>query len=57
MEKDLLEVLRKKVGCAYISDLRTKEYNEKGIKAFEKINLKDYEQSMVDDARRYLFEI
>ena len=37
MEKDLLEVLRKKVGCAYISDLRTKEYHEKGIKAFEKI--------------------
>jgi len=57
MEKDLLEVLRKEVGCAYISDLRTEEYNEKGLKAFEKINLKDYEQSMVDDARRYLFEI
>lgn len=57
MEKDLLEVLCKEVGCAYISDLRTEEYNEKGLKAFEKINLKDYEQSMVDDARRYLFEI
>ena len=29
MEKDLLEELRKKVRCAYISDLRIKKYNKK----------------------------
>ena len=49
MEKDLLEELRKKVRCAYISDLRIKKYNKK-------VKLTDYKQSFVDDARNYLFE-
>ena len=49
MEKDLLEELRKKVRCAYISDLRIKKYNKK-------VKLTDYKQSVVDDARNYLFE-
>jgi hypothetical protein len=35
MEKDLLEELRKKVRCAYISDLRIKKYNKK-VKSFSK---------------------
>ena len=49
MDKDLLEELRKKVRCAYISDLRIKKYNKK-------VKLTDYKQSVVDDARNYLFE-
>ena len=49
MEKDLLEELRKKVRCAYISDLRIKKYNKK-------VKLTDYKQSVVDDARNYIFE-
>ena len=48
-EKDLLEILCKKLRCAYISDLRIKKYNKK-------VKLTDYKQSVVDDARNYLFE-
>ncbi len=36
MEKDLLEELRKKVRCAYISDLRIKKYNKKVRRHFKK---------------------
>ena len=35
MEKDLLEELRKKVRCAYISDLRIKKYNKKVRRHFK----------------------
>ena len=56
MEKDLLEELRKKVRCAYISDLRIKKYNKKVRRHFKKVKLTNYKQSVVDDARNYLFE-
>ena len=56
MEKDLLEELRKKVRCAYISDLRTPKYNKKVRRHFKKVKLTNYKQSVVDDARNYLFE-
>ena len=56
MEKDLLEELRKKVRCAYIFDLRIKKYNKKVKRLFKKVKLTDYKQSVVDDARNYLFE-
>ena len=56
MEKDLLEELRKKVRCAYISDLRIEKYNKKVKRLFKKVKLTNYKQSVVDDVRNYLFE-
>ena len=56
MEKDLLEILCKKLRCAYISDLRTPKYNKKVRRLFKKVKLTNYKQSVVDDARNYLFE-
>ena len=57
MEEDLLELLREKVGCAYISDLHLKEYNEKARMVFEKMDVSGFKTSVVDDAREYLFGI
>lgn len=52
---DLLEDLRKKVKCAYISDMRY-SYQNIARKEFEKMDLSQYPNEMYKDAFHYLYK-
>lgn len=52
---DLLEVIRKKLNCTYISDLRNEPNNTFARQLLKKINLKKYSNKVLNDAYNYLF--
>lgn len=53
--EDLLEVIRKKLHCTYISDLRNEPNNTFARQLLKKINLKKYSNKVLNDAYNYLF--
>ncbi len=52
---DLLEVIRKKLNCTYISDLRNEPNNTFARQLLKKFNLKKYSNKVLNDAYNYLF--
>ena len=52
---DLLEVIRQKLHCTYISDLRNEPNNTFARQLLKKINLKKYSNKVLNDAYNYLF--
>lgn len=53
--KDLLEFLKHILGCTYISDLRTKQYNDKAKSIIlEKIDLGYYSLNEIKRAIDYI---
>lgn len=53
---DLLDFLKYILGCTYISDLRTKPYNNKAKLIFNKLNLKEYSYEQIIDAFKYIYD-
>ena len=53
--EDLLEVIRQKLHCTYISDLRNEPNNTFARQLLKKINLKKYSNKVLNDAYNYLF--
>ena len=53
--EDLLEVIRQKLHCTYISDLRNEPNNTFARHLLKKINLKKYSNKVLNDAYNYLF--
>lgn len=51
---DLFEVLRERVGCHYISDLRAGAFRAQAIAALWKMDKGDYPLSVWKDAFHYL---
>ena len=52
---DLLEVIRQKLHCTYISDLRNEPNNTFARLLLKRINLKKYSHNVLNDAYNYLF--
>lgn len=52
--EDLLEFIQYIIGCDYISDLRTEDYNEKAKRLLEKLDHSKYSLSAIEDAIEYL---
>lgn len=52
---DLLEVIRQKLHCTYISDLRNEPNNTFARQLLKKLNLKNYSNKVLSDAYNYLF--
>lgn len=52
---DLLEVIRQKLHCTYISDLRNEPNNIFARQLLKKINLKKYSNKVLNDAYNYIF--
>ena len=52
--EDLLEFMQYIVGCEYVSDLRTEDYNERAKRLLEKLDCSQYSFDSVEDAIEYL---
>ena len=52
---DLLEVIKQKLHCTYISDLRNEPTNSYAREQFKKMNLKKYSLKVLNDACRYIY--
>lgn len=55
MTKNLFEVLREKVGCNYISDMKYDPYKEIARKTLSAMNLSDYSLNVLNDACQYFY--
>ncbi len=55
-QTDLFEVLKEKLQCNYISDMRFSPYNKMARAEFLKIDRTLYSEKMVRDLEEYLFE-
>lgn len=53
-KKDLLEWLRREVGCNYISDLRYEPYNRPAIQKMNTLHREEFGEEEWLDAIRYL---
>lgn len=53
---ELLEKLRKRVGCLYISDLRYEPYKLLAKQELQALNLQEYTLRELTDAAQYLYE-
>lgn len=53
-DDDLFEMVRRTVGCTYISDLRIYPYRKKAIGVMTKIDLSGYSQKVLEDMAEYL---
>ena len=53
-ENDLFEVIWKKVGCEYMSDLTQEPYREQAIREAKNINLSAFKNEQVEDLCKYL---
>lgn len=53
MEKDLFEILKDRVGCMNISDLRFGRYRDSAMHALTFIRLEEYSLSVLLDAIEY----
>lgn len=54
-EKDLLEFLQHALGCTYISDLHTEQYNEYAKLILEKIDIRNFSLNQIRDAIEYIY--
>lgn len=52
---DLLEIIRKKLNCTYISDLRNEPNNTFARLLLKRLNLKKYSHNVLNDAYNYIF--
>ena len=57
MAEDLFEILREKVSCEYISDMRFGPYKFIAQKHLSKMDLSIYGLEVLNDACNYLYEI
>ncbi len=53
-ESDLFEFLKYILGCTYISDLRTKPYNDRAKSILKLLNLNKYPLNQVEEAFEYI---
>lgn len=56
-KKDLLEALAQRLDCAYLSDLRTKEYQNRAVRAALDFSPEDYSAFQWRDATSYLLDL
>lgn len=56
-KKDLLEVLAERLGCTYLSDLRTKEFQSRAVRAALDFSPEDYPAFQWQDAASYLLNL
>ncbi|BAK97266.1 hypothetical protein OBV_00680 [Oscillibacter valericigenes Sjm18-20] len=56
-KKDLLEALAQRLDCAYLSDLRTKEFQARAIRAALDFSPEDYSAFQWRDAASYLLNL
>lgn len=54
-EKDLLEFLQHALGCTYISDLHTEQYNEYAKMILDKIDIRNFSLNQIRDAIEYIY--
>ena len=52
---DLLELIRQKLNCTYISDLRNEPNNSFARQLLKKLNLKKYSLRVLNDTCSYLY--
>lgn len=55
MTRDIFEELQSRVGCDYISDLRTEPYRMEAKQYAGKMNLEPYELRTLSDLAEYLY--
>ena len=53
---ELLEKLRNRLGCLYISDLRYEPYKLLAKQELQTLNLQEYTLRVLTDAAQYLYE-
>lgn len=51
---DLLEFLKYVLGCAYISDLKTKTYKDKAKRILNQLESNEYSFKEIQDALNYI---
>jgi len=54
-EKDVLDFLKHALGCTYISDLRTAQYNERAKLILDRIDMRYYSLNSIRQAIDYLY--
>lgn len=57
LAEDLFEILREKVSCEYISDMRYEPYKSIAQKHLSKMDLSIYGLEVLNDACNYFYEI
>ena len=55
--EDLLEFIQHIIGCEYISDLRSEDYNERARHLLDKLDHSYYSFDSIKDALEYLSKI
>lgn len=55
MNEDLFEVVKDKVGCEFISDMRYGKCNAKARKALNSLDLSNYNSWVLQDINSYLY--
>lgn len=55
MKTDLFEAVQKRIGCAYISDLRAEKHADAAKAALCKMNLSKYRITELRDMAKYLY--
>lgn len=56
-DSDLLEFLQHALGCTYISDLHTEQYNEHAKLILEKIDIRNFSLNQIRDAIEYIYSL
>ncbi len=56
MAKDLFEILREKVRCEYISDMKSEPYKSIAKKHLSEMDLSVYGLEVLNDACNYFYE-
>ena len=56
MRMDLFELLQDKVGCEYISDMRSEPHRSRARKIIKELNLEDYTLTELSDMAEYLYD-
>lgn len=54
-KKHLLDILWEKVGCDYLSDLKTKKTRPAALSAIQRINKDDYSTDMWNETLSYIY--
>ncbi len=54
-EKHLLDILWEKVGCDYLSDLKTQQARPAALRAIRQIHKEDYSTEMWNETLSYIY--
>lgn len=54
-EKHLLDILMEKVGCNYLSDLKTQQARPAALRAIRQIHKEDYSTEMWNETLSYIY--